>query len=141
VITQETPDNEHRLEDLKSRLKAAYKAVEKANRALHRSNKRLYDRKAKTRHFETEDLIYLHNPSVKPGLTKKFLKPWTGPFQVTARLSELNYEIMDHNKMPVVHINMLKRPTIQICGNLKQNKPVKNPSKTQMEFTDDNEEN
>jgi hypothetical protein len=35
----------------------------------------------------------MYNPTVKPGLTKKFSKPWTGAFRITKRLPELNYEI------------------------------------------------
>jgi hypothetical protein len=32
----------------------------------------------------------------------------------------MNYEIMDrNNKKQAVHINRIKKPTIQICGNLK----------------------
>jgi hypothetical protein len=92
-VTEESPDRKQRLESLKSSLKLAYDAVAKANRASHRNNKRLYDRKAKVRHFKVDDLVYLYNPSVKPGLTKKFSRPWTGPYRITKRLSELNYEI------------------------------------------------
>jgi hypothetical protein len=32
-----------------------------------------YDRKAKVRHIKVDDLVYLYNLSVKPGLTKNFL--------------------------------------------------------------------
>jgi hypothetical protein len=56
-----------------------------------------YDRKAKERHFKVDDLVFQYNPSVKPGLTKKFSRPWTGPYRITKRLSELNYEILGQN--------------------------------------------
>jgi hypothetical protein len=70
-VTEENPDHKQRLESLKSTLKLAYDAVAKANRSSHQNNKRLYDRKAKVRHFKLNDLVYLYNPSATPGLTKK----------------------------------------------------------------------
>jgi transposase InsO family protein len=90
-VTEENPDHKQRLERLKSSLKLIYDAVTKANKASH--HKRLYDRKAKVQHFKVGDLVYLYNPSVKLGLTKKFSRAWTGPYRITKRLSELNCEI------------------------------------------------
>jgi hypothetical protein len=55
-------------------------------------------------------LVYLYNPALKPGLTRKFRRPWTGPYQLTRKISELNYEIVDQNgKKQLVHVNRLKR--------------------------------
>jgi hypothetical protein len=54
------------------------------------------------------DLVYLYNPAIKPGLSKK-LKKWTGSYEVVTRLSDLNCEIVDQqNKKLVVHVNRLK---------------------------------
>jgi len=66
-------------------------------------------RKRQSRSFNVGDIVYLYNPARKPGKCFKFHKFWTGPFQVTAKLSELNYEIvsMSHKKQ-VVHISRLK---------------------------------
>ena len=44
---KENFDQDRRLENLKSSLQLAYKAVKKANRQSHLNNKRLYYRKAK----------------------------------------------------------------------------------------------
>ena len=53
--------------------------------------------------------MYLYQPTRKPGLSAKFFFPWTGPHQITAKLSTLNYEIQDRKaKKQVVHINRLK---------------------------------
>ena len=53
--------------------------------------------------------MYLYNPARKPGQCHKFHKLWTGPFKVTAKLSDLNYETVSlkHRKQ-IVHINLLK---------------------------------
>ena len=68
---------------------------------------------------------------MKPGLTKKFHFPWTGPFQITKKISDLNFEIADQNsKKQVVHVNRLKKAYNFDSWKSKQNqKPRKNPTK------------
>jgi hypothetical protein len=59
---------------------------------------------------------------VKPGLSKKFHFPWSVPFQVTAKLSDLNCELLgNYGRKFVVDVNRMK-----LCnGNVKQEaKPV-----------------
>ena len=86
-----------------------YLVTPRKNKKSHLKNKRLYDRKAKLRSFQTGDIVYLYNPAKKPGKCFKFHKYWTGPFQITAKLSDLNYEITSmNNKTQVVHVNRLK---------------------------------
>jgi hypothetical protein len=95
---------------LRSNLKLAYSVVAKASRRSHQNNKRYYDLKAKPRRFEVGDLTYLYNPAIKPALTKKFARPWHGPYRVTKKLPELNYEVTDlQGKKQVVHVNRLKK--------------------------------
>jgi len=54
--------------------------------------------------------VYLYNPALKPGLTRKFAKPWIGPCQIAKKISELNYEIVDEKgRRQIVHINRLKK--------------------------------
>jgi hypothetical protein len=81
-----------------------------SNRKSHLNNKRLYDKRAKPREFEVQDLVYLYNPALKSGLSRKFAKPWIGPCQITKKISELIYEIVDSKgKRQVVHLNRLKK--------------------------------
>jgi hypothetical protein len=55
-------------------------------------------------------MIYLYNTTVKPGLTRKFKRPWTGLYQITRKISDLNCEILgQNNKTQVVHVNRLKK--------------------------------
>ena len=127
----ESSDHTHRLENLKSSLKFAYESVRKANRKSHLNNKRLYDRKAKLRSFEIGDLVYLYNPARKPGQCHKFHKPWTGPFKVTAKISDLNYEIVSLNhKKQIVHVNRLKETHNQEAWNPKPERKLKRTRKT-----------
>jgi hypothetical protein len=97
------------LRNLKSKLSAAYKIVRENNRKSHESNKRKYDRKAKVRKFQVNDLVYLFCPARKPGVAHKFRKPWSGPFRIVERISDLNYRTESKKRMQnVVHVNRLK---------------------------------
>ena len=113
---------DRRIENFKSSLRMAYKKLAKANRKAHQSNERFYDRKAKTRHFEENDLVYLYTPAMKAGLTKKFKKFWSGLYKVIRKISELNYKIVSQdNRKQIVHINRLKK-----CCNQSLWNPWKN---------------
>jgi hypothetical protein len=70
----------------------------KKNNKSHLNNKRLYDRKANITSFVKWELVHLYNPAKKPGQCRKFHKPGTGPFKITAKLSKLNYEIVWQGK-------------------------------------------
>jgi hypothetical protein len=85
-----------------------YKTVKQANRKSHQ-NKRLYDRKAKLRCSRTGDLVYLYYRAVKPGLSKKFHRSWSGPYRITPKISNVNYEILDQsNKKQIIQVNSVK---------------------------------
>jgi len=107
---KENFDQDRQLENFKFSPQPGYKAVKKANRQSHLNNKWLYDRKAKLRIFQSEDMVYLYNPARKPGKCFNSHKFWTGLFKITAKLSDLNYEIiiMNHKKQ-IVHVNRLKK--------------------------------
>jgi hypothetical protein len=67
-------------------------------------------RKTKPREFEVQDLVCLYHPTLKHGLSKKFAKPWSGPWQITKKIPDLNYEIVDKKgKRQAVHVNRLKK--------------------------------
>ena len=102
-------DHAPRLENLKPNLKTAYKMARDYARESHANNKRYYDRSAKEREFSVGDFVYLYNPAVKAGVSAKFRRPWTGPWRITDRKSQLNYEIMNQQGKHVVHVNRLKR--------------------------------
>ena len=123
-VSGENLGQKQRLENLKTSLKTAYKSVAKANRMSHRNNKQ-YDRKAKLRNFQVGELAYLYNPATKPGRSRKFYRPWTGPFKITRKISEFNYEIIDlKDKKQVVHINRLKSvDNPELCKPKSKQKP------------------
>ena len=110
-LSTDIRDLEHgpRLENLKSRLRTAYKIAREQGRRSHATNKRYYDKHAKHREFEVGDTVYLYNPAVKMGVSAKFRRPSFGPWRVTDKKSRLNYTIVDQRgKRLVVHVNRLK---------------------------------
>jgi hypothetical protein len=103
-------DQTQRLENLKSSLLRAYKAVRLNNRKSHQKKKVDYDKKAKERKFEVNDKVHLFCPAKKPGKCQKFRSYWRGPYIIVQKLSDLNYKIMDKKgKEFVVHVNRLKK--------------------------------
>ena len=84
-VSGENRGQKQRLENLKTSLKTAYKSVAIENKRSHRNNKQQYDRKAKLRKFQVGELAYLYNPAMKPGRSRNFYRPWTGPFKITKK--------------------------------------------------------
>lgn len=67
-----------------------------------------YNKKTKISSFELGDLVYLYDPSVKKGLSKKLARPWSGPYRVIEIKGPVTYKIRKLNTRKVVHINRLK---------------------------------
>jgi len=67
---RENTSQDRRLKNLKASRRMAYKAVTKANKKTHRNNKRFYDRKAKTRYFDVNGLVYLYTHALNAGQKK-----------------------------------------------------------------------
>lgn len=89
-------------------LKQAYKSASFASKTSYLTNRKHYDLRAKQRSFKVAEFVYVYNPAGKPGLFRKFHRIWTGPYQITGKISDLNYEIIGKNgKKQVVHINGL----------------------------------
>jgi len=101
--TAQVPDKE--IESQQTRLRQPYKAVNKANRKSHMTNKKRYDRRAKNRSFSAGDYVYLYNPARMPGVSRIFHCSWEGPYRIRVKMSDLDYEILGQNDRKFVHIN------------------------------------
>jgi hypothetical protein len=56
---------------------------------------------------------------MKPGLSNNFHFPWSGPFWVIDKLSDLNYELLGHHERKfIVHVHQLK-----LCQGTVNQKP------------------
>jgi len=68
--------------------------------------------------FEIGAKVWLHNPRVKTGLTRKLTSPWTGPFEVVDSYPNLvNFKVhpldkrgrlINNGKTQMVHVARLK---------------------------------
>ena len=97
---------------LKQSLNDAYSAVRQQLNQAHARQKQYYDRKVHGEPHKKRDLVWLHNPNVPPGQSAKLMHPWTGPYRIVERLSEVDYRIQElfGKKTPsVVHFDRLKR--------------------------------
>ncbi|KAN0021961.1 hypothetical protein ACTFIU_004107 [Dictyostelium citrinum] len=59
------------------------------------------------------DYVYLHTPYIANGsdVPKKFHRPWTGPFKVIKKKSDVNFELEMGNSLAhrIVNVNRLKK--------------------------------
>jgi hypothetical protein len=88
----------HRLENLKSTLKSAYKIVRENSRKSHDTNKGYYERKAKERSFQPGEIVYVFKPTRKPGECSKFFFVWQGSYKVTASVSKPNCSVVNQHE-------------------------------------------
>jgi hypothetical protein len=72
--------------------------------------KRNYDLRAQIKKYEECDLVWMHNPAKKIGISPKLSRSWEGPYIVLNRLSDVTYRIKGglRAKMKIVHFDHLK---------------------------------
>jgi hypothetical protein len=72
--------------------------------------KRNYDLKAQNKRYEECELVWMHNPAKKIGISPKLSRSWEGPYIVLNRLSDVTYRIKGglRAKMKIVHFDRLK---------------------------------
>ena len=62
--------------------------------------------------FTKGNTVWLYSPVIPQGGHQKLHHPWTGPYKVESKLSDLNYKILplftDSPKPLIVHFNRLK---------------------------------
>ena len=89
---------------------ASQKLDERKDIMIKRTNRKINEPK-----FNVGETVYLYRPVVLPGKTKKFLRPWVGPFIVAEKLSDIHVKLrrVSDGKLIVnrVHINRLKHGT------------------------------
>ena len=82
---------------LKSSLTEAYKKVRvKTTRQLNHQAE-LYNKKVDGKPHEVGSHAWVLFPQVSKGKSKKLYWPWSGPFVVIKRLSDVTYQVQDVN--------------------------------------------
>ena len=96
---------------LQERLAEAHHQVRHNLKFAGESMKRLYDRGTKSAGFTEGDLVWLHNPRKKKGLSPKLQSPWEGPYTVVEPVSEVTYRITRGSRCRprIVHVDRLWR--------------------------------
>ena len=84
--------NEH-LDRIKSNLQMSQAIAKQNMEVCQQKMKKHYDRNAKDSIFKAGDLVWLHQPKVKKGKTKKFTKKWQGPFLIHSVLGPCNFKL------------------------------------------------
>ena len=94
------------------------KAFDVARRNLNTNTERMkdfYDQKIHGKPYDPGDLVWLHNPAVPKGKSRKLHSPWSGPYKVVKRLSTAVYRIQDQRgggfrrkRRLIVHFDRLK---------------------------------
>ena len=91
--------------DMTTRLQEAFTLVRENLQGAQQKQKEYFDRKSVEITYELGDKVWIFTPDTKPGLSSKLLHKWHGPFEILAKLSEVNYRISDGK---VVHVNRMK---------------------------------
>ena len=61
--------------------------------------------------FERGDRVRVYQPCTSKGQTRKLWRPWTGPYRVVKKISDVVYRVQleGGRKRKVVHFNRLKK--------------------------------
>ena len=72
--------------------------------------KEQYDAIVHGKPYADGDLVWLFNPGLPRYHSRKFRRPWIGPYWILEKLSEANYRIqhMSNGKRAVIHFDWLK---------------------------------
>jgi hypothetical protein len=76
-------------------LKVVKEKVGKNTHIAKKMQKKQYDRKLNFKPYQIGDRVRMYLPTLKKGMTKKFIRPWVGPFTVAEKLSDLLYRLSD----------------------------------------------
>ena len=100
--------------ELVDRLKSTYTHVQDILKAINieRSDTNM---NLPSSSYNIGDLVYLHDPSNKKGVSAKLKIRWTGPYTVLERTSPLTYRIVHEGRSQTVNIDRLirVRPVVQ----------------------------
>ena len=98
--------------------------------------KKMYDFRKNFRAYALGDTVYLHSLVCKKGTSPKFHSPWTGPYLVVGKISDLVYQIQLTSKsdVKIVHHDRLKPSHTKLDSWIRVPSLV---SKQQTEHTED----
>ena len=81
------------IKEVRKTLKSAYDMIRVNLDVAHKKRKDVKDKHCSETNFSIGDRVWLFNPAVKVGQTKKFSLLWRGPYTVIDRVNPVNYRI------------------------------------------------
>jgi hypothetical protein len=118
-------------EKVQESLRQAYVAMEENREVNVERSKINYDRKVTATNFEIEDLVWVLDPAIKPGESKKFTRKWKGPYKILSCINDVNYYIkpvVGNGKKLVIHRNRLKKCYTNEVYRVDTDTPALDPS-------------
>nr|XP_023025682.1 uncharacterized protein LOC111513687 [Leptinotarsa decemlineata] len=84
-------------------------SIENIGKDQRRTSKAL-QQKHRERTYELGDQVYLLRMHVKPGISKKLVKPWIGSYKIIEVIGPVTYRVkkVSETDEQVVHVNWLK---------------------------------
>lgn len=83
---------------LKKQLNTAFDLIRERVSKKHDRQKKLYNKKLHGKPYQPGDLVWLHSTVLRKGSKHKFHHPWTGPFRIVKKLSDVTYRIQHNEK-------------------------------------------
>ena len=114
--------------DLRDTLEEVHEHAREHLRTAQKRQKDYYDQRIAGEQIKVGDRVFLHDPAVKKGQTKKLHSPWQGPYIVMTKIGDVTYRIQAEDnprKRKVVHFNRLK-----LCGVPRLVDKQRGPSQT-----------
>ena len=98
------------VEKLRTDLEQVHAVAREHIKCRSDKQKKHYDLKSHIRRYEECDLVWIHNPAKKKGISPKLTRSWEGPYMIVNRLSDVTYRIKGglRAKLKVVHFDRLK---------------------------------
>ncbi|XP_062585038.1 uncharacterized protein LOC134246689 [Saccostrea cucullata] len=91
--------------ETRERMETVRKLVTEVESQAKKKQKRYYDKNARSRNFEVGQKVLV----LLPTSTSKLLAQWKGPYEVTEKVSPVDFRVrVSKNKETVYHVNMLK---------------------------------
>ena len=90
-----------------------FRAISKQHTELNQTNmKQRYDEHASDVQYQVGDTVWLYIPVTQPGLSKKLMKFWSGPYLLVEQTGPVNFRVRNlaNNKLlsTPVHVNRMK---------------------------------
>ena len=136
--------------NLRNSLETAYEYVRSQMGHKQEQQKDRYDTRSHGKAFGVGDLVWVHNPAVPRGRSKKLHRPWTGPFRVLEKISMSVYRlqcVQSSRKRVVVRFDRLKpcfsdmrQPEKREQGQHRAQSTVGLPIGTELELVDEDSE-